>query len=185
MDEIDATAPQPAVSYWEGLQKRLDGSFTARARGFLGNEFVLLDPDGREFGRLGMRGPSGASSGAKLAAGDAEVEIERSRQRSGLRYRMVSGDAEVLAAVTHRFAAGPLDISGAGETYKARVNLLRNTAVARPSGGQEDPAVVTLRGGFTGRGYEVLLGDVPGQGLLVAILLLYHLVALRKTAFLV
>jgi hypothetical protein len=77
--------PEP----WRKLGETLAGHFTARTRRLLASEFVLLDRDGAEIGRLEIHG----TVGAELKAGDAEARIERV-VRSG--YRMRSHDNEFL-----------------------------------------------------------------------------------------
>jgi hypothetical protein len=74
-----------------------------------------------------------------------------------------------------------LKIRCGNRTYEARLNLLRNTAVACSSGGEE---AARIAGGLTNRSYEAVF-DVEDEGSLpVAVFLLYHTVALRRRAFL-
>ena len=76
-------------SSW-GYDLRQDlGSFTARARSLSAAEFVLLDPDGEEFGRLRLNG----ASGVKFRFVGCVVVFEA----SGEHYWMVVDGEKVLA----------------------------------------------------------------------------------------
>ena len=158
--------------WWE-LRERLAGYFAAGAQGFLASRFALSSRSGEEFGRLLVHGPEGA----ELEAGSTRVRIERTARS---RYRVLTGDAETLVA---EFAgsSGALRLRCRSRTYEARLNLLRNTAVARSSGAE---GVARITGGLTNRSYEVVF-DVGDEGSLpVTVFLLYYTVALRRRAFL-
>jgi hypothetical protein len=156
---------------WRELRERLAGYFAARAQGLLASEFVLSNRSGEEFGRLRVHGPEGA----ELEAGSTRAKIERT---SRSRYRMLAGDAETLVA---EFAGSSSVLRCGFRTYEARLNLLRNAAVARSSGDEE---AARIAGGLTNRSYEAVF-DVGDEGSLpVAVFLLYHTVALRRRAFL-
>src|SRR5215208_3297016 len=94
--------------------------FTARARGLLAAEFLLLHSNGRKFGWLRMRG----ASGAELHLGECVAKFERSE--GGY---MVADGEEVLVATPKGRSAGELKISCGGQSYEAQANLLRNLAV--------------------------------------------------------
>lgn len=161
------------LASWEELRERLAGYFAARAKGLLASEFVLSSRSGEEFGRLRVQGPEGA----ELASGSMRVKIERSARS---RYRLLTGGAETLVAES----AGPssvLRIRCGERAYDARLDLLRNTAVASSS---RDEEAVRIAGGLTNRRFEAVF-DVGDEGSLpVAFFLLYHAVALRRRAFL-
>lgn len=160
-----------AVPPWDTLRQNLAGSFTARARGLLADEFVLLNPNEEEFGRLLLKG----SSGAELRSGDFVAALEA----SGRRYRMID-DKEVLVAVPKARFIDDLEISCGGQTYEAHVSLLRNLAVASyPGGGR----AARLSGGLMGRSYEALFAAEDGCALPVAIFLLWHVVTNRRRAY--
>jgi hypothetical protein len=158
---------------WKDLRERLAGYFATRAKGLLSSEFVLSSRSGEEFGRLRVQGPGGA----ELATGSMRVKIERSARS---RYRVLTGGAETLVAESAG-TSSVLRVRCGERTYEARLNLLRNTAVARSSGDEE---AVRIAGGLANRRYEVVF-DVGDEGSLpVAFFLLYHTVALRRGAFL-
>src|SRR5215210_4548425 len=92
-----------AASPHDLLRQVPGGSFTARARGLLKPEFILLDPNGREFGWLQLRG----ASGAELRLGDRVVAFET----SGRSYRMVADGEEVLVAAPKRRTGGKFEVS--------------------------------------------------------------------------
>lgn len=170
---ISPTAP------WDLLQRGLAGSFRARARGLLGNEFSLLGPGDDEFARLEMRGPSGAG----IRAGTSQTEIGRSGP-FGSRYRMTTDGAVVLLAKPGSQKGG-LGIFCNGETYQKTTNLLRNTATARliTETSENAGAEVRLEGGLAGRSYRARFPAGDGGALAVAVFLLFHNVALRRQAF--
>ncbi len=159
---------------WRELGVRLAGYFAARARGFLAPEFVLSRRSGEEFGRLQVHGPGGAD----LEAGSTRANIERT---ASSRYRILTGAAETLVANAATSASGALELRCADRTYDSRLDLLRNTAVARNSGGGE---AARITGGLTNRGYEAVFDPGDEGSLPVALFLLYHTVALRRWAFL-
>jgi hypothetical protein len=158
--------PEP----WRKLGETLAGHFTARTRRLLASEFVLLDRDGAEIGRLEIHG----TAGAELKAGDAEARIERV-VRSG--YRMRSHDNEFLTSTGD--ATSP-EITYLNHPYKARLSLLRNTAEAGPA---EHNATIRIKGGLTNRNYEASFELGDENSLPVALFLLYRLVALRREAY--
>jgi hypothetical protein len=158
--------PEP----WRKLGETLAGHFTARTRRLLASEFVLLDRDGAEIGRLEIHG----TAGAELKAGDAEARIERV-VRSG--YRMHSHDNEFLTSTGD--ATSP-EITYLNHPYKARLSLLRNTAEAGPA---EHNATIRIKGGLTNRNYEASFELGDENSLPVALFLLYRLVALRREAY--
>ena len=162
----------PTLAPWMELQERLAGSFAARARGILALEYVLSSRSGEEFGRLRVHGPEGA----ELEIGGTRAEIERT---SRSRYRMLTGGAQMLEAQPARSAA--LEVRCENRVYEARIDLLRNTAVALSSGGREAARIV---GGLTNRSYETDFDATDEGSLPVAVFLLYHAAALRRRAFL-
>ena len=135
-----------AASPHDLLRQAPGGSFTARARGLLKLEFILLNPNGREFGRLQLRG----ASGAELWLGDRVVTFET----SGRGHRMVVDGKEVLVAAPKGRPGGELQVSCGGQSYEARTDLLRNLAVASYREGGEK--ALRLSGGLLGRHYEAL-----------------------------
>jgi len=164
-------------SPWRNLQRTLAGSFTARSRGLLAPEFVLLDRDGEEFGWLKPDGPGDA----ELEIGGLRARIERGR-KSG--YRMHAGDAEVLTARIERRSPHLSKVECAGGVYEARLSLLRNATVARtPDGAPSGAEAARLKGGFAGRSYEATFDPEIEGSLPVAILLLHHASALRRRAY--
>jgi hypothetical protein len=159
---------------WRELRERLAGYLAARAQGLFASEFVLSDRSGEEFGRLQANGPEDA----ELKWGSTRAKIERTAPSH---YRMLTGAAETLVADPVRNTSGALKLRCADRTYDARVELLRNTAVARSSEGGE---VARIAGGLTNRSYEAVF-DLGDEGSLpVAVFLLYHTAALRRRAFL-
>jgi hypothetical protein len=150
------------------------GSFTARARGLLKPEFILLDPNGREFGRLQLRG----ASGAELRLGDRVVAFET----SGRSYRMVADGEEVLVAAPKRRTGGKFEVSCGDQSYEAQADLLRNLAVASYRENSEN--AVRLSGGLLGRDYESLLTTGDECAFPVAVFLLWYVAANRRRAYL-
>ena len=159
-------------SPWSGLLRALDGSFAARAWGFLASEFILLKEGGEEFGRLRIHG----LADAEVETQDLHAAIERAPHAH---HRMLTGDAETLAAKPLN-SPDTLEIWCGGRRYEARLSLLRNTALARASGGQE---VARVTGGLTNRSYEAVFEAEDEGTLPVAVFLLYHTVALRRRAY--
>ena len=166
--------PYPALAAWQGPQKTLGGSLSARSRGIVAPELILLDRDGGEFGRMVMHGPEGA----RLDAGSLRARIVRVAGPS--RYRMLTGEAETLTAQPTGSSVA-MKILCAGRPYEAAFDLLRNTAAAGPVGGGE---TARLTGGVLTRGYEVLFDAGDGRSLPIALFLLYYTVTLRRRAFL-
>jgi hypothetical protein len=162
----------PSPSPWSRLLEALAGSFSARARGFLASEFILLNQGGGEFGSLRIHDPIGA----ELEAENLRAAIERAPHG---RRRMLSGDEETLVAKPLGTAEF-LDVRCWGRRYEANLSLLRNTAVARSLGGEEAARVT---GGLTNRAYEAIFDAEDEGSLPVAIFLLYYTVALRRRAY--
>lgn len=157
------------------LQKAPGGSFTARLHGLLLTRFILLGPDGGEFGKLRLHG----ASKARFESVDYSATLET----SGGRYRMLDfypGGGEVLTANTSRRSTGELEIYCEGQTYGARVSLLRNLAIASYPGGER---AIRLSGSLTGRSYDALFAADDGGMLPVAIFLLWYLAANRRRAY--
>ena len=150
------------------------GSFTARARGLLKPEFILLDPNGRELGRLQLRG----ASGAELRLGDRVAAFEM----SGRGYRMVADGEEVLVAIPKGRSGGELEVSCVGQSYEARADLPRNLAVASYRESGEN--AVRLSGSLLGRDYEALLATGDRCAFPVAVFLLWYVAANRRRAYL-
>ena len=162
-----------ATSLWGyDLRQDLGGFFTARARGLLAPEFVLLGPGEEEFGRLRL----GGASGAEFRAGDFVAAFEA----SGRRYRVVADGREVLFAGPKGRSVDELEVSCGGRTYEAHISLFRNLAVAsQPGGGR----AARLSGDLTGRSYEVLIAAEDECALPVAVFLLWRVVANRRRAY--
>ncbi len=154
------------------LWRNLDGSFTARARGLLPLEFILLSSAGEEFGWLRLRG----GPGAELRAGGYLVAFEASERR----YRMVVNGEEVLAAGPKRRSLDELEVSCSSRTYQAWASFFRNRAIASYPGNEP---VVRLSGGLTGRSYEALFNAEDRCALPIALFLLWHTAANRRRAF--
>ena len=157
-------------SPWSRLLEALAGSFSAR--GLLASEFILLNQGGGEFGRLRIHVPIGA----ELEAENLRAAIERAPHG---RHRMLSGDEETLVAVPLG-TADILEVRCGGRRYESHLSLLRNTAVARSSLGEEAARVT---GGLTNRAYEAVFDAEDEGSLPVAIFLLYYTVALRSRAY--
>jgi len=166
-------APRTAPSWWYDLQQSLGGSFTARARSFLTAKFDLLNPEGKEFGQLRLRGPSVA----EFESGGRAATLTRTEES----YRMVSDGEEVLTAAPEGRSVDELEISCGGQTYEVHVSFFRNLAVAsyQRGGGR----AVYVSGGLVGRSYQVLFAPDDGCTLPVAVFLLWHVVANRRRAY--
>jgi hypothetical protein len=166
-------APQdPALAPWRQLQERLAAFFAARSRDLLASEFDLTRRDGEEFGRLCVHG----AGGAEFEAGDVRATVKRAGRS---RYRMLAGQAEVLAEITG--SADTSEVRCDELLYEVKLGLLRNMAVARSSGGSE---VARVAGRLTNRSYEAFF-DAGNEGALpLAVFLLYRIVLLRRRAFL-
>ncbi len=155
------------------LQSGLTSSFTARTRGFLGNEFVLLGGDGGDRGRLKMLGLQGAEFRAK----NLEATIER---MAAARYEMLSGGDKILKARPSGASTDRLEIWCGERTYTATISLLRNRAAAHDAANSE---TVRLAGNVTGRAYEVETDAEDPCALPVAVLLIYHTALHRRRAY--
>ena len=156
---------------WQELGEALSGRFTARARGLLASEFVLLTSEGAEVGRLRIHGPTGAD----LEAGDAEARIERVG-RSG--YKMLSSGKEILTSAGD--AASPKLVSH-NRPYQTSLSLLRNIAEAGPA---QHKATIRIKGGLANRNYEASFDPADDASLPVTLFLLYRLICLRRKAYL-
>lgn len=160
---------------WDKLGRDLDGRFTAQARGLLVPRFVLLGPDRREFGRLEPRG----AARAELRLWRDEVTIEA----SGGRYRMVSRDdgEEMLTVTAQGDSANGFAVSSrGGRSYRARVDLLCNRAVALDEEGTE---VTRLSGGSFGRSYRAVFDVEDRCALPIAVFLLWLATTNRRRAY--
>jgi hypothetical protein len=162
-----------AASPHDLLRQAPGGSFTARARGLLKLEFILLDPNGRKFGWLQLRG----ASNAELRLGDRVVTFET----SGRGYRMVVDGKEVLVAAPKGWSGGELQVSCGGQSYEARADLLRNLAVASYREGGE--RALHLSGGLLGRDYEALLTPGDRCAFPITVFLLWYVAANRRRAY--
>ena len=176
-----STRKRAALEAWTGLQSKLGGSFTAHRRGVRGlitGELTLSYGDGR---KLGWLKPDGLE-GARLEVGGLAADIQCSPD-AGRSYKMSSAATELLGTTNllgDRPNSALPELSGAGETYGMRVNLLRNSAAVW-LGGRE---VTSLEGNFVGLHYKVTLPD--GETPLVlpaALFLLYYVPALRSRAY--
>ena len=164
-------APRTAFS-WKLLQEELGSSFTARSRNLLGSKFTLLSPEGKEFGRLRLRG----ISVAEFESRDYAATLER----SGKNYRMVAGGEEVLTAIPRGRSIGELEISCGGRNYEAKASYFRNSATASYPDGEK---AVRLSGGLTNRSYEAFFATEDTHVLPVAVFLLWHLVTNRRRVY--
>jgi hypothetical protein len=159
-------APEP----WLHLGETLAGHLTARARGILASEFVLLNREEAQIGQLEIHGPAGAD----LRAGDVEARIERAG-RSG--YRMLSSGEEILTSTGDPTSPG---ITLHNHPYENNISLLRNTAEAGPA---DHTTTVRINGGLTNRSYEASFEPGHENSLPVALFLLYRLISLRREAY--
>lgn len=157
---------------WEDLARTLGGSFAARASGVVSPELILLTAEGEPFGRL----TAGEAGKTRLRAGDLAAWIEPWADET---YRMMTGDEEILTAEPTSSAA-TLTLRSGDRAYEARVSLLRNSAVARSSGGRE---AARVSGGLTNRRYRAIFDPQDPVSLPVAIFLLQHTVTLRSKAY--
>jgi hypothetical protein len=165
--------PRTATSWWYGLQQSLGGSFTARARGLLTAKFDLLNPEGKEFGRLQLHGPS-------VAEFESDGRAATLTKTEGS-YRMVAEGEEVLTAAPRGRSIDELEISCGGRTYEARVSFFRNLGVASYGRGCE--RAVSVSGGLVGRSYQVLFTPDDECALPAAVFLLWHVAANRRRAY--
>jgi hypothetical protein len=159
--------PEP----WRKLRETLNGRFTARARGLLASEFVLLDREGAQIGKLEIHGPHGAD----LRAGDVEARIERVG-RSG--YVMLFSGEEILTSTGDPTSPG---ITTPDHPYRTSLSILRNKAEAGPA---EHTTTVRINGGLTNRNYEATFESGDECSLPIALFLVYHLVSQRRKAYL-
>jgi hypothetical protein len=158
--------PEP----WRKLRETLEGRFTARARGLLASEFVLLDREGAHIGKLDLHGRAGAD----LTAGDVEARIER----VGLYdHAMLSSGEEILTSTGDPTSPG---ITSHNHPYETSLSLLRNKAEAGPAG---NTTTVRINGGLTNRNYEATFEPGDETSLPVALFLLYRLISLRREAY--
>ena len=155
---------------WRHLGETLAGHLTARARGILAAEFVLLDREGAQIGKLDIHGPAGAD----ITAGDVEARIERVGQ-SG--YAMLSSGEEILTSTGDPTSPG---ITSHNHPYKTSLSLLRNKAEAGP---KEHTTTVRVNGGLTNRNYEASFEPSDENSLPIALFLLYHLISQRRKAY--
>jgi hypothetical protein len=158
--------PEP----WRHLGETLAGHLTARARGLLASEFVLLDREDAQIGKLDIHGPAGAD----ITAGDVEARIERGGQ-SG--YAMLSSGEEILTSTGDPTSPG---ITSHNHPYKTSLSLLRNKAEAGPA---EHTTTVRVNGGLTNRNYEASFEPSDENSLPIALFLLYHLISQRREAY--
>ena len=158
--------PEP----WRHLGGTLAGRLTARARGLLASEFVLLDSEGTQIGKLDIQGPAGAD----LTAGDVEARIERSG-RAG--YAMLSSGEVILTSTADPTSP---EITSHNHPYKTSLSLLRNKAEAGP---KDHTTTIRIKGGLTNRTYEAAFDPGDDSSLPVAFFLLYRLVFQRSRAY--
>ena len=158
--------PEP----WRHLGEILEGRFTARARGLLASEFILLDTEGARIGKLEING----SDGADLRAGEVEARIERVG-RSG--YAMLSSGEEFLTSTGDPTSPG---ITSHNHPYETSLSLLGNKAEASPA---QKATTIRIKGGLTNRTYEATFDPADENSLPVALFLLYRLFSLRRKAY--
>jgi hypothetical protein len=159
--------PEP----WRHLSETLAGHLTARARGLLASEFVLLDREDAQMGKLEILGPDGAN----LRAGDVEARIERVGWSA---YAMLSSGEEILTSTGDPTSPG---ITSHNHPYETSLSLLRNTAEA---GLANHTTTVRINGGLTNRNYEATFEPSDENSLPIALFLLYHLIYQRRKAYL-
>jgi len=152
------------------LGETLAGHLTARARGLLASEFVLLDREGAQIGKLDIHG----SAGAELTAGDVEARIEPVGRHG---YAMLSSGEEILTSTGDPTSPG---ITSHNHPYKTSLSLLRNKAEAGPA---EHTMTVRINGGLTNRTYEASFEPSDKNSLPITLFLLYHLVSQRSKAY--
>ncbi len=158
---------------WELLRESLPGSFIVRARGLLGNDFVLLGADGSEHGHLKILG----DRKAKFTVDGVEILAERT---SGPCYTMFSGGEEVLVARPSGVSPDELEVRCGEQSYTASISLFRNRAVAYNEAGDE---AVRLVGKLMGRSYKVEVDSNNPCALPISILLIYHTSLSRRRAY--
>jgi hypothetical protein len=160
------------LTAWGRLARGLGGSFAAQARGVITPELILLTQQGEPFGRL----TAGEDGKTHLRAGDLTAWIEA---LPGATYAMTTGDEKTLTAETTGSATDLILRSG-DRAYEAHVSLLRNSAVARQSDEGESARV---SGGLTNRRYRAVFDPQDPVSLPVAVFLLHHTFALRRSAY--
>jgi hypothetical protein len=165
------TPENPTLASWRELGERLAGYFAAHSRGLLSSEFALSGRSGEAFGRLRVHG----LGGAQLEVGSTRAEIKRTA-----RYRMLTRGVQTLVADPVR-GTSALEVRCGSRTYGARLDLMRNTAVALSPSKKE---AAHINGGLTNRSYEAVFDAEDEGSLPVAVFLLYHTVALRRRVFL-
>jgi hypothetical protein len=157
---------------WEALAHDLEGSFTARVRGLVSPEIVLLSARGEPFGYL-----RAADAGeTRLRAGDLSATFAPSAD-AGHTLKIDGG--EILDAKPAGSATA-LDLRSGNRTYRADISLLRNSATAGSSGG---PDTARISGGLTNRRYRVTFDPGDAAALPIAVFLLDRLLTLRRGAF--
>ena len=159
-------APEP----WRHLGEALAGHLTARARGLLASEFVLLNREGAQIGKLDIHGPAGAH----LRAGDVEARIERLGRHG---YTMLSSGEEIMSSTGDPTSPG---VTSRNHPYTTSLSLLRNKAEAGPA---DHTTTVLINGGLTNRNYEISFKPDDENSLPTALFLLYHLVSQRSKAY--
>ena len=159
-------APDP----WRHLGETLAGHLTARARGLLASEFVVLNREGAKIGKLDILGPAGAD----LRAGDVEARIERLGRHG---YTMLSSGEEILTSTGDPTSPG---ITSRNHLYTTSLSLLRNEAEAGP---KDRTTTVLIKGGLTNRNYEVSFDTEDENSLPIALFLLYRLISQRSKAY--
>lgn len=167
------SSPQtPPLASWRSLQNRLAGSFTAQARGFLANVFVI-QKNGSEIGRLLTDG----TKSARFSSSSLEASIERTPDGG---YEMFLGDVRLLMTRPLTASLETLAITVGENECPARISFLRNEAVASSPGRGE---LTRLEGGLLGRRYEVALEENAAAALPVAVLLLYLTATFRRRVY--
>jgi hypothetical protein len=159
-------APDP----WRHLGETLAGQLTARSRGLLASEFVLLNREGGQIGKLDIHGPAGAD----LRAGDVEARIERLGLHN---YTMLSFGEEILTSTGDPASPG---ITSRNHPYTTSLSLLRNKAEAGP---KDHTTTVLINGGLTNRNYQVSFEPDDENSLPTALFLLYRLISQRSKAY--
>ena len=157
---------------WETLARVLGGTFSARARGLISPELILLTAADEPFGALTMDG----EGSTHLRAGDLSARIE---SRPGAPHRMTTAGGETLTAEPTG-SATHLKLRSTGRTYEASLSLLRNRATA---GSSTDNEAARVSGGLTNRRYRAAFDPGDPTSLPVAIFLLNHLFNLRTRAY--
>lgn len=171
------TSPHdPTLSAWQEPSEALGGSLSARPRGIVAPEFILLDRDGGAFGLMSVRG----REGARIEANPLDVRIERLADGPD-NYRMLTNGATTLLAA-RKGTSVAMTVRCGGRRYEAGLDLIRNAALATSAEGAQ---TARLLGGLFARGYRALFDAEDPCALPVALFLLYHTVALRRRALIV